>query len=71
MDLNKIGMTEDELFDILSEAISPGRIASSEETKRIITKVIVANNEKILKDLKGAQKKLWDGLDMQIRMNKQ
>jgi hypothetical protein len=48
----KVGLSEQEMYDILDEELRNWRIASEENLKRAIVKAVSANNEKVAEDVK-------------------
>lgn len=48
----QFGISTDKVISILSEAISHGKVADSNETKRVIAQVVEENNQQLLEDVK-------------------
>lgn len=48
----KVGLTEQEINDLLTNELTSWKFASEESLKNVIVKAITANNEKVADDVK-------------------
>ncbi|SHK45751.1 hypothetical protein [Tepidibacter formicigenes] len=50
--MNKIGLSHEDIHNILKNAISPEKTIDSDAIRDVIATAIIKNNEKILEDIK-------------------